>query len=365
MSGARHIGQHGGQHIDADDLALYALQVLEAEEAAAIGEHLRGCAECRSGAAALRGDLAALAVTSELQAPPAKAKQRLFQQMAREKKRAAAVVPAQAAAVDSPVAPSQAASRDAEPAGFGEQPVRRDAGAPGGRAAGAFLAEDGVSPLDAAFEAAPDTYRGEERKAAEEDEFRRRRKVPGALRVLPWLGWAVAAGMAGVAGDFYYQRGHMQANLVAESGRMADLAAQAAKGEALMEALTDRAAVRVALTVSPPQTAGQSHGPARPPEPPLPSGHAAYLPDQGTLLFTASNLEPLPQYKTYELWLIPADGRDPIPAGMFQPDARGNASVILPRLPKGVVAKAFGVTIEEVGGAEQPTLPILLAGAAG
>jgi Anti-sigma-K factor rskA len=219
------------------------------------------------------------------------------------------------------------------------------------------------------LEAAPDTYRGEERKAAGEDEeFRRRRKVPGALRVLPWLGWAVAASMAGVAGDLYYQRQQMQLNLAAESGRMADLAAEAAKGEALMQALTDRAAVRVTLQ-APAQTAAQSlaqsHRPARSPEPQTPIGHATYLPEPGTLLFTASSLEPLQPYKTYELWLIPADGRDPIPAGMFQPDARGNASVILPRLAKGVAAKAFGVTIEAVGGAEQPTLPIILTGAAG
>jgi anti-sigma-K factor RskA len=362
MSGARHGGQHGGPHIGADDLALYALQVLEAEEAAAIAEHLRGCAECRGEVAALRGDLAALAVTTELQAPPAKAKQRLFQQIAREKKVAASP---QVAAMTAAQASPLAASRVAEPAGFGEQAVRREAGAPVAPAG-----ENGVSPLEAAFEAAPDTYPGEERKAArEEDEFRRRRRVPGALRALPWLGWAVAAGMAGVAGDLFYQRQQMQLNLAAENGRMADLAAEAARGEALMEALTDRAAVRVSLQTpaqSLAQTAaqglGQSHRPARPPEP---TGRAIYVPDKGTLLFTASNLEPLPQDKTYELWLIPGDGRDPIPAGLFQPDARGNASVVLPQLPKGVAAKAFGVTIEEVGGAEKPTLPILLAGAAG
>jgi anti-sigma-K factor RskA len=72
---------------------------------------------------------------------------------------------------------------------------------------------------------------------------------------------------------------------------------------------------------------------------------------------------PLQPYKTYELWLIPADGRDPIPAGTFKPDDHGNASLMLPELPRGVTAKAFGVTIEDDGGAQTPTMPIILAGA--
>jgi anti-sigma-K factor RskA len=38
------------------------------------------------------------------------------------------------------------------------------------------------------------------------------------------------------------------------------------------------------------------------------------------------------------------------------------ASVLLPNLPKGVSAKAFGVTMENAGGSTTPTLPILLAG---
>jgi anti-sigma-K factor RskA len=71
---------------------------------------------------------------------------------------------------------------------------------------------------------------------------------------------------------------------------------------------------------------------------------------------------PLPPNKTYELWVIPADGTAPIPAGTFQPDSHGMASVLLPNLPAGIQAKAFGVTMENAGGATTPTLPILLTG---
>jgi anti-sigma-K factor RskA len=77
----------------------------------------------------------------------------------------------------------------------------------------------------------------------------------------------------------------------------------------------------------------------------------------------ASNLDPLPSNKTYELWVIPMKGA-PMPAGMFRPDAAGNASVVMPDMPKGIEAKAFGVTVENAGGSITPTMPIVLAGAA-
>jgi anti-sigma-K factor RskA len=76
----------------------------------------------------------------------------------------------------------------------------------------------------------------------------------------------------------------------------------------------------------------------------------------------ASNLQPVPPGKTYELWVIPADGKAPLPAGTFHPDARGYASVVLPTLPAGVPAKAFGVTVENAGGSPSPTLPLVLSG---
>ena len=50
-----------------------------------------------------------------------------------------------------------------------------------------------------------------------------------------------------------------------------------------------------------------------------------------------------------------------MPAGLFKPDANGNASVVLPELPKNVAAKGFGVTVEADGGSPAPTLPIVLA----
>jgi len=49
---------------------------------------------------------------------------------------------------------------------------------------------------------------------------------------------------------------------------------------------------------------------------------------------------------------------------LFRPDASGSASLVLPQLPSGVTAKAFGVTIENASGSATPTAPIVLSGAA-
>ncbi len=175
--------------------------------------------------------------------------------------------------------------------------------------------------------------------------------------ILPWLGWAVAAGAVLAATNLYRERGQLQTTvadqsteLKAETSEMATLSAEASKARAIMDTLTDSAAMRVTLNATPAAK-------------PLPQGRATYLPDKGTLVFTANNLDPLPAAKVYELWLIPANGSAPVSAGTFHPDARGYASVVMPELPSGVQAKAFGVTIEPEGGSPAPTLPIILSGA--
>jgi anti-sigma-K factor RskA len=117
-----------------------------------------------------------------------------------------------------------------------------------------------------------------------------------------------------------------------------------------METLTSPEAIRVTLNTTPAAKA-------------LPQGRIHYVPEKGALVFIASNLQPVSPGKVYELWIIPADGSAPVPAGTFSPDASGAASVVMPAIPKQIAAKAFGVTLEAEAGATTPTLPILLAGA--
>jgi anti-sigma-K factor RskA len=95
-----------------------------------------------------------------------------------------------------------------------------------------------------------------------------------------------------------------------------------------------------------------------------PSGTAIFSPSQNRLMFMASNFLPVPAGKAYELWIIPMAGA-PMPAGMFKPDEHGNGMIMGGKLPQGVTAKAFAITIENETGSDKPTSPILLVGTVG
>jgi hypothetical protein len=297
-------------HLSEDDLYLFALQLLPEAEMQAAALHLKECEQCRAEVGEIQGDLVTYAMTAEMHAPRAEARERLLSQVAKEKK----VVPVEKK-VEAPVAPK------AEGQGSAKVQVP-------------------VEPVMFARSS----------RVVEMPEKKSRRVAPA----LAWIGWAVAAGAAVTAGLQFQQRKQVEQNLAADSAQIDSLTAQTAQAKELEEALTDKQAMQVSLHV--PLTARQ--------QPKLdPEGHATYVPGKGTLVFVASHLDPLDPEKTYELWLLPADaGQAPIPAGLFKPDANGNASVVMPELPKGVTAKGFGVTVENEGGSKTPTAPIVLAG---
>ena len=151
--------------------------------------------------------------------------------------------------------------------------------------------------------------------------------------------------LAATARDAADQRNQLNAALTREQ----QAASQAAASQQVLAALADPNALHVTLTV--------------PKQKKRPSGRGTYLASTGTLVFTGSDLGALPAGKVYELWLMPADGSSPIPAGTFSPDATGNATLISSHFQK-VSAKGFAITVENAGGSLKPTLPILLAGAA-
>ncbi len=69
---------------------------------------------------------------------------------------------------------------------------------------------------------------------------------------------------------------------------------------------------------------------------------------------------PAPMDKSYQVWLVPMKGA-PIAAGWFtgRPDKPAH---MMMKLPEGIVAKAFAVTLEPAGGMPQPTGPMVLVG---
>ncbi len=93
-----------------------------------------------------------------------------------------------------------------------------------------------------------------------------------------------------------------------------------------------------------------------------PEGHTLYEASSGKLVFTASNMPLPPAGKAYELWVLPARGGAPVPAGVFTPDLQGNAAIVFPDIPSNVQAAGFGVTLENAEGSDKPTSAILISG---
>lgn len=295
----------GRQHISPEDLAVYAMQLMSPEEASALAQHLDSCPECRHELQLISTDLSLFAMTAEMHSPPAQARQRLMKQVGRERR---TVIPMER---ERPRLPIQ----DALPV---QQQLQPFAG------------------------------RGQSMLSSFDVEEPPRRNLFGMI--MGWTGWAVAAGVAFFAMGIYRQRDSLKLEEFGQQQLIARLNDDATKAHAISDMLTDASAMRVTLT------------PTKLALPATPMARVTYAAEKGMLILQASNMEPLQPYKTYELWLIPADGRDPMPAGTFHPDMQGNVSMVKPDVTKGVIAKEFGITVEDEGGSKVPSTPILMVG---
>lgn len=306
--------------ITGEDLVLYAMHLLPPEEQSTVEQLLLTSPEGRAETAAIRGDLAVVSLASEMQSPPASARQRLLKQVVRERKtESPSTIPAPTI-----YAPAAAPVLEDEPT----EQLRPMA--------------ESDPPFLRSFQAALDQT---------EDHYEHPKSL--VQRTLPWIGWAAAIACAGVSA---WELRTIQ-SLKAENAQhienkpFVDKAAEerTERAQTVLEALTSGASQRIILT--------------KPDIKPPMSGEVTYLADRGALVFQASHLEPLPEGKTYELWLIPSGSeRKPVAVGAFHPDSNGYAEIILPEIAKGIAASKFGVTMEEQSGSEEPTLPILLIG---
>jgi Anti-sigma-K factor rskA/Putative zinc-finger len=95
-------------------------------------------------------------------------------------------------------------------------------------------------------------------------------------------------------------------------------------------------------------------------KPPQPQVKTFYEKTSGHVLLLAGNLEPIPDDKVYELWLMPMSG-EPMPAGTFRIEADGSAMMLHSMDTEGIEAKGFAITVEPLRGSKSPTLPIRYA----
>lgn len=274
-----------------EDLALYAMQALPADEMAVTAAALRDNPKAQQELARIQGDLALLALSADQQAVPAGALDRLKLRM-REDARAVT-------RTDTQTAPQPVATKVP------------------------------MSMTDTAYEIAPISSSRRSKWAT-------------------FTPWAIAAALAIACSILGYRVSSMNDELDGASRLVSNLAAKASHAQQVLEVLSAPEAQRVTLSSTK--------------TPPWPTAHTVYLAERGALVMEASHLKPVPAGKAYELWVIPASGGAPMPAGTFWPNAEGYASLVLPKLPSGVPAKGFGITIENNGGSATPTMPIVLSG---
>jgi anti-sigma-K factor RskA len=80
-----------------------------------------------------------------------------------------------------------------------------------------------------------------------------------------------------------------------------------------------------------------------------------YSADEGAAVLIGESIDPAPEDATYQLWLV-SDGVA-TSIGTFDPDSEGAAAVRVDGVdPTG---STIGVTVEPVGGSDEPTLPLV------
>ena len=163
-----------------------------------------------------------------------------------------------------------------------------------------------------------------------------------------WIPAFAAVALLFVVTSLWRSNGRMKDQLAELGDRNQDQSVQLDGLNQELRLLTSPDAVHVSLN---PQKA-----------PKQPSGTAIFSPSQRRMMFMASNLAPVPEGKAYELWIIPRKGA-PVAAGVFKPDEHGNAVMMDHKMPEGVEAKAFAITVEKEEGSDKPTSPIVLMGA--
>jgi hypothetical protein len=188
----------------------------------------------------------------------------------------------------------------------------------------------------------------------------RRAQQPAAPRA-SWLVPALAAALVGSVALGLLQTRRLVAERAAaladanEARQQADRAR--AEADALREALAREVAFRDLVTLPETRVASLAGLAAAPQA----RARIVWHQTRQEAVLVATGLTPAPPGKAYELWIIAKAA--PVPAGVFQVDARGRAVFRLPPGLSYLDVKTFAITVEPEAGTLAPTGPMVLAGA--
>jgi anti-sigma-K factor RskA len=181
-------------------------------------------------------------------------------------------------------------------------------------------------------------------------------------RAREWPAWLPAAAMVVLALGIAAHAARLQARIGDLEARLDAALAQVATADRLVAdsrrvatELQSAMAVLAAPDLARIDLAGQPAAPGA-------SARALWSRARG-MVFSASNLPPLPAGRVYQVWIIA--GPAPISAGLLMPDTGGGGLAYF-STPSGIPApQAVAVTLEPAGGVPAPTGAMYLMGAAG
>ena len=172
---------------------------------------------------------------------------------------------------------------------------------------------------------------------------------------LPWWLSAAASLIAVIALAQWWSTANRLEQLSVELATAREQLASAERLRASAERTAADSASRLAILAAPDAVpiplAGQAVSPNA-------AGRVVFSPSRG-VIFTATNLPPLPAGRVYQLWAVTAPA--PVGIALVRPGDGGQADTIT-TLPAGVAPAAFALTIEPEGGSPGPTGAMYLVG---
>jgi len=180
-----------------------------------------------------------------------------------------------------------------------------------------------------------------------------------AAPVKDWAVWLPVAAMLLLTVAMGIYAASLATRVEGLEARLNDALAQAAVADRLVAdsrrvagELQSSMAVLAAPDLARIDLAGQPAAPAA-------SARALWSRARG-MVFTASNLPPLPAGRVYQVWVVA--GPAPISAGLLTPDAGGGGMAFFNTPPDIPAPRAIAVTIEPAGGLPAPTGAFYLMG---
>jgi hypothetical protein len=183
----------------------------------------------------------------------------------------------------------------------------------------------------------------------------------GGMRAREWTVWLPVAAMLLLTLAMGIHAARLQVRVEGLESRLNDALIQAAAADQLVAdsrrvagELQSAMGVLAAPDLARIDLAGQPAAPSA-------SARALWSRARG-MVFTASNLPPLPAGRVYQVWVVA--GPAPISAGLLTPDAAGGGMVYFDTPADIPAPRAIAVTIEPAGGLPAPTGAFYLMGAA-